>query len=85
MTEHQRLSLIIKSLAIGLGLFIALTWVFSLTTSTYDESHFLRVGDTNVYPYKVLVYWGWIATGLPFVITLGIVGVMIRCLFRKSK
>lgn len=85
MKEYQRLSLIIQSLAVGVGLFIALTWVFSLTTSTYDDFHALRVGDNDVYPYKARVYWGWIATGLPFVITLGIVGVMIRCLFRKSK
>jgi len=84
MTEHQRLSLIVQLLAVGVGLFIALTWVFSLTTSAYMDPHFLRVGDTNVYPYKVLVYWGWIATGLPFVITFGILGIMIRCLM-KSK
>jgi hypothetical protein len=81
MTEHQRLSLIVQSLAVGVGLFIALTWVFSLTA---DVEHRLWLNYKDVFPYKVRVVFKWIAIGLPFVITLGILGVMIRCL-KKSK
>lgn len=81
MTEHQRLALIVQSLAVGVGLFIALTWVFSLTP---DAAHSLWLNYEDVFPYKVRFGFKWIAIGLPFVITLGILGVMIRCL-KKSK
>lgn len=76
MTERERLSLTIQVLAVGVLLFMALGWVFSLGYHPGEGDVLIRI-TTRVS--------GVLVIGLPVILTLGLITVTIRCLFRKSK